>query len=88
MQNKTKMITIATIISSIITTVLILIYFMGIGLSLELGILFLAITEMLIGINQYELAKSLEKSSYNIIGDLCIFIGIVIFIVVIIQRVV
>ncbi|MGL4739906.1 MAG: hypothetical protein ACRC41_03770 [Sarcina sp.] len=88
MQNKTKMITIATIISSVITTVLILIYFMGLGLSLELGILFLAITEMLIGINQYELAKRLEKSGYNIIGDLCIFVGIIIFIIVIIQRVI
>lgn len=88
MQNKTKVITIATIISSVITTVLILIYFMGIGFSLELGILFLAITEMLIGINQYELAKRLDKSGYNITGDLCIFVGIIIFVVIIIQRVV
>ncbi|MGL4449688.1 MAG: hypothetical protein ACRCTZ_00680 [Sarcina sp.] len=88
MENKTKVLTLVTVVSSIITTVLILSYFTGSGLSLEFGILFLAITEMLIGVAQYELARSKENKSYNLIGDLCIFVGIIILIVVIGSRII
>lgn len=88
MENKTKVLTVVTVASSIITTVLILLYFTGVGLSLEIGILFLAITEMLIGVAQYEIAKSKEQNGYNLIGDLCIFVGIVILIVVIGSRII
>ena len=88
MENKTKVITLVTVVSSIITTVLILLYFTGVGLSLEIGILFLAITEMLIGVAQYEIARSKDDKNYNLIGDLCIFVGIVILGVVIGSRII
>ncbi|MGL4656563.1 MAG: hypothetical protein ACRCWM_11905 [Sarcina sp.] len=88
MENKSKVLTVVTVASSIITTVLILLYFTGVSLSLEIGILFLAITEMLIGVTQYEIARNKESKKYNLIGDLCIFVGIIILIVVIGRRIV
>lgn len=88
MENKTKILTLVTVFSSIITTILILLYFTSGGLSLEIGILFLAITEMLIGVVQYELAKNNENKDYNLTGHLCIFMGIVILIVVIGSRII
>ena len=86
MENKTRVLTFVTVFSSIITILLILAYFSGGGIPLEIGILFLAITEMLIGVSQYELAKSNEE--YNFTGHLCIFVGMIILIIVIGSRVI
>ena len=86
MENKIRVLTFATVFSSILTIILILAYFAGGGIPLESGILFLAITEMLIGVSQYELAKSNEE--YNFTGHLCIFVGMIILIIVIGSRVI
>ena len=86
MGNKTKVLTFVTVFSSIITIILILAYFFGGGIPLEIGILFLAITEMLIGVSQYELAKS--NKEYNLTGHLCIFMGVVILIIIIGSRII
>lgn len=86
MENKIRVLTFITVFSSIITITLILAYFASGIVSLEIGILFLAITEMLIGVAQYELAKA--DKEYNLTGHLCIFVGIVILIVVIGSRVI
>lgn len=83
MERKLKSLSLVTVISSVIAAVLIVAHFLGGALSLDIAILFVAITEMLIGINQYEIGKTSDKRSYKIMGDLCIIIGIIIFVITI-----
>ncbi|MGL4990537.1 MAG: hypothetical protein ACRC57_05110 [Sarcina sp.] len=83
MESKTNKLTIATIISSVIAAILILLNFIGIEVGLEIGILFVAITEMLLGIGQHEIAKNSDKKRDKITGNLCFAVGIIVMIVLI-----
>lgn len=88
MDSKTGLLTRVTIISSIISALLIFAYFMGIDIGLEIGILFVAITEMLLGISQYELSKGSNRKRDKITGDLCFAVGVIVLIVVIIWSII
>ncbi|WP_297436463.1 hypothetical protein [uncultured Clostridium sp.] len=87
MESKIKVITTVTCISGIIATGLIVFYFLGLDMGIELGILFIAITEMLIGIGQYEISKDSTNKPDKIMANLSFFAGVIVILLLIFMRV-
>lgn len=84
MQEKMKVLNLTTIVSSIITIILVITCIIANKEFWNITILFISITQMLVAINHYEIAKNVDGKKYRLLGDVCmisamIILGVAIF---------